>query len=186
MNVDIRDAEAVKAIRPVEAALYLRASGWVASDQQAGRAATWTRQVEGEDYEALLPMDPQVRDYALRMGELLSVLSAAERRSQWEVYSDLLTIAFDVTRIRISDPELTDGTLPIEEHAQIAQKARDLVLAAACAATERRPVWHTPQAWPGDRSGPKGPDRAERTRELHRQGSQPDFSHPTYVARCAF
>ena len=28
MNIDIRDAEGVSAIRPVDAALYLRASGW--------------------------------------------------------------------------------------------------------------------------------------------------------------
>jgi len=77
------------------------------------------------------------------MGELLQTLAVFERRSQVQVYSDLLTTTSDVTRIRIVDAELTDGTLPIEENALIAQKTRDLVLAAACAATERRPVWHT-------------------------------------------
>jgi hypothetical protein len=87
-------------------------------------------------------MDVELRDYALRMGDLLTVLSAAEKRSQWELYRDLLTVTSDVIRIRIADPELSDGSLPIEEHAKIAQKTRDLVLAAACATTERRPVWH--------------------------------------------
>lgn len=143
MNVDIRDVEAVQAIRPVDAAFYLRAGGWTPQEQQTGRGSIWLRTVQNEEFEALLPMDHQIRDYALRMGDLLRVLAAAEKRSQWQVYSDLLTITSDVTRIRISDPELTDGTLPIEEHAQIAQKTRDLVMAAACAATERRAVWHT-------------------------------------------
>jgi hypothetical protein len=140
--MDIRDVEAVKAIRPVDAALYLRAKGWEQRDVHLGRAAVWVQRVGEDDFEALLPMDVGLRDYALRMGDLLGVLSAAERRSQWQIYNDLLTITCDVTRIRISDAELSDGTLPIEEHAQIAQKARDLCLAAACAATERRSVWH--------------------------------------------
>jgi len=74
---------------------------------------------------------------------LLQVLAAAEGRSQSQIFSDLLTTTSDVVRIRIADADLTDGTLPIEQHAQIAQKARDLMLAAACAATEPRPVWHT-------------------------------------------
>jgi len=142
MKVDIRDADAMRAIQPVDAALYLRATGWTAPEVQAGRSATWQKQVSGEPFEALLPMDATLKDYSLRMGELLAVLAVAERRSQWEVYRDVLTTTSDVVRIRIADPELNDGTLPIEEHAQIAQKVRDLFLAAACAATEARPVWH--------------------------------------------
>jgi hypothetical protein len=98
--------------------------------------------VDGEEFEALLPLDKGYRDFALRMGDLLAMLATAEKRSQADVYRDLLTITADVIRIRIADSELADGSLPIEEHAQIAQKTRDLVLAAACAATEARPVWH--------------------------------------------
>jgi hypothetical protein len=143
MKVEIRDVAAVRAIQPVDAALYLRAAGWTQQDTQPSRASVWLQSANGEEYEALLPMDQELRDYALRMGELLQTLAVVERRSQVQVYSDLLTITSDVTRIRIVDPEWTDGTLPIEENALIAQKARDLVLAAACAATERRPVWHT-------------------------------------------
>jgi hypothetical protein len=143
MKLEIRDVDAMRAIRALDAALYLRSSGWVPQEVGAGQGTQWLRTVEGKEFEALLPMNPELRDYALRMGDLMTVLSVAENRSQWQIYSDLLTITSDVMRIRISDPDLTDGTLPIEEHAQIAQKARDLVLAAACAATERRPVWHT-------------------------------------------
>lgn len=142
MKIEIQDVEAVRAIRPVDAALYLRAKGWRQISSQPGRSSTWIISAGDEEYEALLPMNLELRDYALRVSELLGVLAAAEKRSQWQVYSDLLTVTADVLRIRIMDPELADGTLPIEEHAQIAQNARDLVLAAACAATEPRPVWH--------------------------------------------
>jgi hypothetical protein len=143
VKVETRDVLGMQAIRPVDAALYLRAGGWEQVATQPGRSSVWCRVVDGEEYEALLAMDQGLRDYSLRIGELLRVLAAAERRSESQVYSDLLTITSDVTRIRIMDPELTDGTLPIEDNAQIAQKARDLMLAAACAATERRAVWHT-------------------------------------------
>lgn len=142
MKVDIRDAQAVRAIRPVDAALYLRARGWTPPEAEGQHAAAWRATVDGEPYEVLLPLDVGLRDYALRMGDLLATLAVAEKRSQWEVYRDLLTVTADVIRIRIADPELADGTLPIEENAQIAQRARDLMLAAACAATETRAVWH--------------------------------------------
>ena len=142
MKIEIRDAQAVSAIQPVDAALYLRANAWEQGATVAGRSSIWTRRCGDEEFEALLPLDRGLADYALRMGDLLGVLATAEKRSQGLVYRDLLTITSDVIRIRIADPELTDGTLPIEEHAQIAQKARDLMLAAACAATEHRPVWH--------------------------------------------
>lgn len=143
MKVTIRDLEAVRAIRPLDAALYLRSRGWAKQDATIERASLWHYGQGDDQFEVLLPMDVELRDYALRMGDLLAVLATAEKRSQWQLYSDLLTVTSDVVRIRIADPELSDGSLPIEEHAKIAQKARDLVVAAACATTERRPVWHT-------------------------------------------
>jgi hypothetical protein len=143
MKIDIRDVEAVRSIPPMDAALYLRSRGWSMQSDQTDLRSVWLRTVGNDKFEALLPMDRELRDYALRMGELLGVLAIAEGRSQWQVYGDLLTISSDVLRIRIVDAELGDGTLPIEENAQIAQKARDLVLAAACAAAERRPAWHS-------------------------------------------
>ncbi len=143
MNVDIRDVEAMKVLRPLEVAAYLRSRGWTSREAASGRATVWALRVAVDEYEALLPLDPSIRDFALRMGDILHVLAAAEKRSQDAIYADLLTTTADVVRIHLEDPDLRDGTLPIEENPRIAQKARDLMLAAACAATEARPVWHT-------------------------------------------
>jgi hypothetical protein len=143
VNVDIRDVGAVKALRPLEVAAYLRSRGWASREAGAGRATVWTLTADGEEYEALLPLDPSVGDFALRMGDVLRVLAAAEHRSQEEIYADLLTTTADVVRIRIEDSDLQDGTVPIEVNARIGQKTRDVMLAAACAATEPRAVWHT-------------------------------------------
>jgi hypothetical protein len=139
MKVNIRDANSLAALRPLEVASYLRASDWKQSDFKEGQYAVWTLD---DDAEAFLPLRSTTSDYALRMSDLLTVLSTVENRSQLDIYSDLLRITSDVVRIRIADAELIDGTLPIEENAQIAQKARDLILAAACATKEKRAVWH--------------------------------------------
>ena len=141
MNIDIRDAKTIGLLLPLEVAAYLKAKGWQAQPVK-GSASVWTVVSAGENYEAQIPLDQSVRDYALRMGELLDTLAIAENRSQAAVLTDLLTTYADVIRIRIDDPEMKDGTVPIEVNAEIAQKVRDLFLAAACSATELRAFWH--------------------------------------------
>lgn len=143
MKVEIRDVDAVRALRPLEVAAYLRSRGWVKEATHTGRSAIWTLTVAGEEYEGLLPLDQAMRDFPLRMGDLLRVLARAEGRSEAEIFNDLLTATADVLRIRIQDPELRDGTMPVDAHARMAQEARDLVLAAACAVVEHRAVWYT-------------------------------------------
>lgn len=139
MRADIRDPASVAVLRPLEVASYLRASGWTQADIQKGRYAVWTRD---DEFEAFLPLTSDVRDFALRMADVLAVLSKAEDRSQLAVLSDLLATSADVLRVRLADDDLADGSMPIEDHAQTAQKVRDLMMAAACSAIERKPVWH--------------------------------------------
>ena len=142
MNIDIRDASAVQTLRPLEVAAYLRSKSWEQKEATA-RASRWIHTIDADVFEAVVPLDESIRDYAIRMGEVLHTLALAEGRPQGEVYADLLTTFADVVRIRIDDPEAKDGTLAIETNAQIAQRTRDLLLAAACSATEHRAVWHT-------------------------------------------
>lgn len=142
MKVDIRDMKAISSLRPLEVAAYLKSRSW-AQQKVSATVSIWTKGTGDEMFEAAVPLDQSLKDYAIRMGEIVQTLAVAEGRSQADVYSDLLTTYADVIRIRIVDPELDDGTLPIEANAQIAQKARDLLLAAACSAKEPRAVWHT-------------------------------------------
>lgn len=141
MNVEMRDPAVLRALRPLEVAAYLRAKGWAQLPRIPG-AAVWSNVLDDEPLEIVVPMDPSLRDFAARMGEVLHTLAVAESRSQSQVHQDLSTTFADVVRIRIDDPSLVDGTMSIDANAQVAQKVRDLVLAAACSATERRTVWH--------------------------------------------
>lgn len=129
-------------LRPTDVLAYLRATGWQhESDIEHG--SIWNLNRSHDDFEVVIPGDPLLRDYTKRMSEVLQTLAIAEARPAEQVYSDLLTSHADVVRIRIDDPEAQDGTLSMEDHAQIAQKTRDLMLAAACAALEKRAIWPT-------------------------------------------
>ena len=77
------------------------------------------------------------------MGDTLRTLEVVEDRSQLEILNDLLATSADIMRFRITYAEATDGTIPIEEGAQIVQRARDMVMAGACAAIEKRAVFQT-------------------------------------------
>ncbi|WP_010582815.1 hypothetical protein [Schlesneria paludicola] len=143
MKTDIRDSESIRTLRPLEVVAYLRARGWTSQRTKSDAISVWTADLNGDVYEAVVPTDNAIGDYALRMSEVLQALSSFEKRSQSQIFADLLTTFADVIRIRIDDPDMSDGTLPIEAHAQVAQKAKDLVMAAACAATEKKSVWHS-------------------------------------------
>ena len=92
----------------------------------------------GEEFEITVPLNHQFRDFAARMGDALQVLEAFEARSQIQIFQDLLVTGADVIRLRLADAELADASVPLDEGAALIQKAKDMVLAAACAAVNPR------------------------------------------------
>jgi hypothetical protein len=72
------------------------------------------------------------------MEELLSTLASVEERSQLEVLRDILTTTSDLIRVRTPSRESEDGTLPLEQAVTFVERSRDMVLAAACAAIDKR------------------------------------------------
>ena len=50
MNIDIRDVNAVRSLRPLETVTYLRSTGWTQAVQHP-QASVWTRQVGDEEFE---------------------------------------------------------------------------------------------------------------------------------------
>ena len=137
MRVDIRDAESVRPLRPLEVASYLRATGWRQEEKSEGEFAIWI--IDG-DVEVFLPLRSDRSDFSLRMGDLLRTLSVLEDRSQAELLADLFTPHADTIRFRLVDEDLNDGSMPIEDYAHTSQKTRDLLAAAACSAIQPRAV----------------------------------------------
>lgn len=149
MKGAIRDKDALRALRPLDAVSYLRAFGWRESGSAPDpeRVSTWVaRDQHNEEFEASVPLDQEFRDYAQRMADLLQVIEAFERRSQFEIFRDIMQSSADVIRIRLVDPELSDGSVPLDEGAEFFHRARDLMLSAACAAV--RPKSYYPSRKP--------------------------------------
>ncbi len=144
MKATIRDAETLRVLPPLGVASYLRSKGWYQSDVIGRRGSVWSSRRPGlEGYEILLPLSRELGDYVTRMAEMIGTLEVAEGRPQTQILEDIADATADVVRIQIEGPVAQDGTLPIDEGVEAFERARDLMLAAACAAVRPRAVYHT-------------------------------------------
>lgn len=142
MRATIRDVGVLSAIRPLEVASYLRSRGWAESSSVALTSSTWEKAASaGAGYEILLPLNRHLRDYPYRINDVLTTLEAVEDRSQLEILSDLMSTSSDVIRVRSLGPEAADGSIPIDEGVGLVEHARDMMVAAACAALEPRAAY---------------------------------------------
>lgn len=143
MKAHIRDQATYQALPALDVVRYLRAQGWREADQLGERASIWVHGSEnGEGYEVMVPLEQTLRDYALRMAELFSTLEQVEKRSQLEVLRDVRTTSSDVIRVRLHADQQGHHSLPIDDAVLATMKARELMLAAACAAVEPRAYYH--------------------------------------------
>jgi hypothetical protein len=139
MKVAVRDSTALRALKPLEMAAYLRGMGWRKEADFDGKASLWLRKAQGgEELDVTLPLKQELGDYALRMGELLETLAQAEQRSELEVLRDVMTATADLLRIRTPSDPVENGTLPLEQAVSFVERSRDMMLSAACAALEKR------------------------------------------------
>ncbi|HRK94919.1 MAG TPA: hypothetical protein PK694_01240 [Rhodospirillales bacterium] len=143
MRVELADAAALRQLKPLEVAAYLRAMNWRKEANLNGKATLWSKTgPEGEEFDLTLPSRREFGDYALRMAEVLRALAVAEERSELEVFRDITTTAAaDVVRVGVQTTPLDNGTLRIDQAVQLVERGRDLMLSAACAALEKRAVY---------------------------------------------
>ena len=142
MNVTIRDAATLRAIRPAEVAAYLRSHEWKQTETIQDKAIVWTKSADGaEEYEILLLLDPAMSEFARRMAEVMQTLEADEERSQIDILHDIAATTTDVARIRLQHGLIENGSIPLNYAAQMVEQARELMLASACAAIRPRALY---------------------------------------------
>ncbi len=138
MKVRIRDADALRALKPLEISVYLRAKGWRQTADINGKASLWILANEGIEFDVTVPQRRDFEDYALRISEVLETLAKAERRSELDILHDLLTATSDVIRVRAPSQDAENGTLSLNKAVEFVARSRDLMLAADCAAIDKR------------------------------------------------
>ncbi len=118
-------------LSPRDVATYLTGYGWRAQEE-IGRSTLWELNDDGRRYEVLVPRDPDVRDYVVRMLELLQILSEAENRTNTQILRDLTRTDSDCQYIQ-THPGTPPGTIPVHDGAIVVQGVRDLMIAGAYA-----------------------------------------------------
>jgi hypothetical protein len=135
MKLDIADAKALSEIPPSALTAYLRSRGWAAVRVEH-ELGFFHKEIDGENMECDVPLRQNARDYPRRVREVLENLTLIERRSQYDIYQDLVQTNQDIVRISIDVPE--SGRVGLDEAGVLFSATRDLVLAAACSAHTHR------------------------------------------------
>jgi len=142
MRVTIRDESVLRAVQPREIITYLRSRGFREDAKQAA-TGLWRRGEGASEVEVLVPMEPGYRDFASRVLDVLRVLELVEERSQLDILRDLRASTADVLRIPAHRADLRDGCISVNEGLAFYSNARELLMAAACAAIEPRSYYAT-------------------------------------------
>jgi len=140
MKAKITDREALMAVPRAAIASWLRANGWV---QQGtwNNLAVFDRPTCSNRAEVGVPMRGDAPDYALRISEVIRSASGVLDRSQLDVLHEIEATQVDRLRLRVGGARFVGGRMPIRNGSDFFNRTRDLVLAGACAAIERKAVF---------------------------------------------
>jgi hypothetical protein len=97
VKVTIRDSQILKTIEPGKLAEHLQTTGWHQNRPLNENSVIWVKDYAGEPAEILLPLKPDLIDYAARISDALKTLEVVEQRSQLEILRDLVTCAPNIT-----------------------------------------------------------------------------------------
>lgn len=137
MKATILDTEALRAISPVALAGYARSEGWTRAEQYGAHADVY---IAAGKPEIILPRTERLGDYPSVVAKLLTIFAEATQRDELAMYRDLSGADRDVVRIRAFGGD-DDGSVPIDAGVEIVTHARQLLLAAACAARSTQQLY---------------------------------------------
>lgn len=135
-------SKTLAAVEPSQVAAWLRANDWEHVDTRPNFAATYRKSAGAEgDFLVEVPLNRAFGDYARRMGEIIDTLVIASAQPAVAVLAEVSAATSDVIRLRVTGPSIGEGRVAIDLGAQLFSNARELLLAAACAAHAPRQVY---------------------------------------------
>lgn len=137
MKAQILDTEALRAISPAALSAFARAEGWAKVDVFGTHADVYS----GTDRpEIILPRTDRLADYPSAVSRLIDVFAKIIERDELTTYRDLVGADRDVVRVRAFGGD-DDGSVVLDAGVKIVAQARDMLLAAACAARTPQPLY---------------------------------------------
>lgn len=137
MKAQILDAEALRAVSPAALVAFARGEGWERSETYGAHADVFA--APGKP-EIILPRTDRLADYASVVSRLIGVFSRHIQLDELSVYKDLAGADRDVVRVRTADAD-DDGSVLLDAGVRIVSEAREMLLAAACAARNPQPLY---------------------------------------------
>ncbi|GET36722.1 hypothetical protein [Microseira wollei] len=94
MKPTIQNIDLLLGLNPLELTRYLRQTGWQEAEKLGEKAAIWKLNDSRErEFEILLPLQPEIPGFALRIYEVIQTLEIVENRSSYQIIGDLVTEA---------------------------------------------------------------------------------------------
>jgi hypothetical protein len=124
-------SETLARVSPMGLKAYLKSSGWQFKGQPRPTVEIWAH----DQHEILVPLNNEASDYARRISNFVEDLAHERRASEEDVARELLYIEDDV--VKFSLKPLRDY-VPLSQMAKLIDGARELAIASACSAMQRR------------------------------------------------
>jgi hypothetical protein len=132
MSQSTFDINLLKTVKPQEVEGYLESRGWIQQERIGDKASIWTQPcVDGDEFEVLLPLRKELKDYSLSMSTLVETLEVAEQRPQTEILNDLTNYSADVLRVRVNTPKTINGRIPLNAGIKFSHAVKSLIISAA-------------------------------------------------------
>ena len=124
----ISDRAALMAVSPSALSAYARAAGWGKVDTYGDHSDVY----HGDGLpEILVPRTRQLGDYHSVIARLVEIFAQVAEMDELALYRDLVTADRDTIRARATE-DSGDGTVAINDGADLVNGVRDALLAAAC------------------------------------------------------
>lgn len=137
MNTTINDNDALRSIAPAAMVAYVLSEGWKRVESFGEHSDVYQRL---NAPELILPGTDALGDYPAVVGTILRVLAIEEGRDELQLFRDLVGADRDVIRVRAPLAD-DDGSVSIDAGVELVSQARDMLLAAACAAKDPRAAY---------------------------------------------
>lgn len=137
MKTSINDPGALRSITPAALVAYALSEGWKRVESFGDHSDVYCR---ANSPELILPGTDSLGDYPAVVSSILNILSVEEGRDELQLFRDLAGADRDVIRVRAPEAD-NDGSVSIDAGVELVWQARDMLLAAACAAKDPRAAY---------------------------------------------
>ncbi|WP_281868562.1 hypothetical protein [Brevibacillus parabrevis] len=119
---------------------YLQIKGWKEKKEYKNKNLLVFDGLE-DDLTVIIPSSAQYKDFALRLSELIDVLSDYEERPQTDIIYDITHLQVDRLQVRLVSDLSKKGTIPLVYAGKFFQGIKKLIVAAACNEVNPRPYY---------------------------------------------